>query len=66
MKNIIIEEKISHILNTIDELSDIVAEHENIIKISAARIERLMGIIASNQAENNATEYFNDAKPPHY
>lgn len=66
MKNIIIEEKISHILKTIDELSDIVAEHENIIKISAARIERLMGIIASNQAENNATEYFNDAKPPHY
>jgi uncharacterized coiled-coil protein SlyX len=53
-------------LKTIDELSDIVAEHENIIKISAARIERLMGIIASNQAENNATEYFNDAKPPHY
>ena len=34
MKNIIIEEKISHILKTIDELSDIVAEHENIIKIS--------------------------------
>ena len=66
MKNIIIEEKISHILKTIDELSDIVAEHENIIMISAARIERLMGIIASNQAENNATEYFNDAKPPHY
>ena len=66
MKNIIIEEKISHILKTIDELSDIVAEHENIIKISAARIERLMGVIASNQAENNATEYFNDAKPPHY
>jgi|TARA_B110000008_G_scaffold213441_1_gene212636 SlyX protein len=66
MKNIIIEEKLSHILKTIDELSDIVAEHENIIKISAARIERLMGIIASNQAENNATEYFNDAKPPHY
>ena len=66
MKNIIIEEKISHILKTIDELSDIVAEHENIIKISAARIERLMGVVASNQAENNATEYFNDAKPPHY
>ena len=66
MKNIIIEEKLSHILKTIDELSDIVAEHENIIKISATRIERLMGIIASNQAENNATEYFNDAKPPHY
>ena len=66
MKNIIIEEKLSHILKTIDELSDIVAEHENIIKISAARIERLMGVIASNQAENNATEYFNDAKPPHY
>ena len=66
MKNIIIEEKISHILKTIDELSDIVAEHENIIKISAARIERLTGVIASNQAENNATEYFNDAKPPHY
>ena len=66
MKNIIIEEKISHILKTIDELSDIVAEHENIIKISAARIERLMGVMASNQAENNATEYFNDAKPPHY
>ena len=66
MKNIIIEEKLSHILKTIDELSDIVAEHENIIKISAARIERLMGVVASNQAENNATEYFNDAKPPHY
>lgn len=66
MKNIIIEEKISHILKTIDELSDIVAEHEKIIKISTTRIERLMGIIASNQAENNATEYFNDAKPPHY
>ena len=66
MKNIIIEEKISHILKTIDELSVIVAEHEKIIKISTTRIERLMGIIASNQAENNATEYFNDAKPPHY
>ncbi|MFL2799726.1 MAG: SlyX family protein [Paracoccaceae bacterium] len=66
MKNIIIEEKISHILKTIDELSDIVAEHEKIIKISTARIEGLMGIIASNQTENNATEYFNDAKPPHY
>jgi len=66
MKNILIEEKISHILKTLDELSDVVAEHENAIKISTTRIEKLMGIIALNEAENSSTEYFNDTKPPHY
>ena len=66
MKNILIEEKISHILKTLDELSDVVAEHENAIKISATRIEKLMGIIALTEAENSSTEYFNDTKPPHY
>ena len=66
MKNILIEEKISHILKTLDELSDVVAEHENAIKISTTRIEKLMGIIALIEAGNNSTEYFNDTKPPHY
>jgi SlyX protein len=66
VKNVIIEEKISHILRTLDELSDIVAKHESVINKSVNQIERLMEIIASDDIQGQASGYFQDSKPPHY
>ena len=66
MKNIVIEEKISHMLRTLDELSDIVARHEHVINKSVNQIERLIEIMASDDVERQASTYFEDSKPPHY
>ncbi len=66
MNNIILEEKISHMLKTLDELSDIVAKHESVINKSAKKIEKLIEIIASNEEQRQISEYFQDSKPPHY
>ena len=66
MDSIIIEEKLSHIMKSLDELSDIVAKHETTISLSASRIEKLMSTLAEKELESGGDAYFQDDKPPHY
>ena len=61
-----IEEKLSHIMKSLDELSDIVAKHETTISLSASRIEKLMSTLAEKELESGGAAYFQDDKPPHY
>ena len=53
-------------LRTLDELSDIFANHESVINKSANQIEKLMEMIASNEEQRQTSEYFKNCKPPHY
>ena len=66
MDSIIIEEKLSHIMKSLDELSDIVAKHETTISLSASRIEKLMSTLAEKELECGGAAYFQDDNPPHY
>ena len=66
MDSIIIEEKLSHIMKSLDELSDIVAKHETTITLSTSRIEKLMNMLAEKELESGSAAYFQDDKPPHY
>jgi|TARA_B110000305_G_C19461421_1_gene654694 SlyX protein len=66
MDSIIIEEKLSHIMKSLDELSDIVAKHETTITLSTSRIEKLMNMLAEKELESGGAAYFQDDKPPHY
>ena len=66
MDSIIIEEKLSHIMKGLDELSDIGAKHETTISLSASRIEKLMSTLAEKELEGGGAAYFDYEKPPHY
>ena len=66
MDSIIIEEKLSHIMKSLDELSDIVAKHETTITLSTSRIEKLMKKKKKKELEGGGAAYFQDDKPPHY
>jgi SlyX protein len=66
MDSIIIEEKLSHIMKSLDELSDIVTKHETTITLSTSRIEKLMNMLAEKELESGDAAYFQDDKPPHY
>ena len=66
MENVILEEKISHMQRTLEDLSDMVAKHECVINKSANQIEKLMEIISSNEERGQTSEDFHESKPPHY
>ncbi len=59
-----LEERVAHLLRSVDDLSDIVAAQAT----EVARLTRLVGMLASREAEREATgaEGSPDQRPPHW
>jgi SlyX protein len=66
MDTTILEEKISHITKTLDELSDVVAQQDNRINKMVTHLEKLMKLIAEQGEQDSGGIYLADSKPPHY
>jgi SlyX protein len=60
------QETIAHLVKTVDDLSDIVADHQKQIALMAARITMLMQREAEREADTGGAYPVADAKPPHW
>lgn len=60
------EEKLAHLIRTVDELSDVVAAQATEIDRLTRRVAMLMEREASREAENSGGVVLGDERPPHY
>ena len=61
-----LEEKIAHLMRTVEELSDVVARQEKEIETLTRRVFMLMQRESERQAEGSGGVVLGDEKPPHY
>jgi len=61
-----LEEKIAHLMRSVDELSDIAASQADEIKVLNRRVEMLMRREAERQSEGAGQVFLGDERPPHY
>ena len=61
-----IEEKLAHLIRTVDELSDEVARQSREIERLTQRVEMLMQRQAEREAEATGGVVLGDERPPHY
>lgn len=61
-----IEEKMAHLLRSVDDLSDIVARQQNEIDRLTRRVEMLMHREGEREAAGSGGIVVGDERPPHY
>ena len=61
-----IEEKLAHLIRTVDDLSDVVARQEREIERLTRRVEMLMQREAEREAEATGGIVLGNERPPHY
>lgn len=61
-----LEEKIAHLVRTVDELSDIVAQQQHDIDTLTRRVHMLMQREGEREAERGGGMVLGDERPPHY
>ncbi len=61
-----LEEKIAHLMRTVDELSDVVARQENEIATLTRRVHMLMQREGEREAQGTGGVVLGDERPPHY
>jgi len=61
-----LEEKIAHLIRSLDELSDVLARQETEISVLNRRVEMLIQREAEREASETGGVAFGDEKPPHY
>ena len=61
-----LEEKIAHLMRTVDELSDVVARQEKEIETLNRRVFMLMQREGERDAEGAGGVVLGDERPPHY
>lgn len=61
-----IEEKLAHLIRTVDDLSDVVARQGREIDRLTARVEMLMQREAEREAQGTGGVILGDERPPHY
>ena len=60
------EETLAHLLRTVDELSDVIAEQRKEIDVLTRRVAMLMQREAEREAEGSGGIVLGDERPPHY
>lgn len=60
------EETLAHLIRTVDDLSDLVAEQRREIDMLNARVAMLMHREAEREAEGSGGIVLGDERPPHY
>ena len=61
-----LEEQISHLTRTVDELSDIVARQETELALAQRRLAMLMEREAGREVDGGGTVPLADQRPPHW
>ncbi|WP_424987867.1 SlyX family protein [Microbulbifer sp. S227A] len=61
-----LEEKLAHLLRTVDELSDVVARQQREIDTLTRRVHMLMQREGEREAERGGGVIIADERPPHY
>lgn len=61
-----LEEKMAHLIRTLDDLSDVVARQETEISALNRRVAMLMQREAEREASETGGIALGDEKPPHY
>jgi len=61
-----LEEQISHLTRTVDDLSDIIARQEGELAILTNRVRMLMEREASREADAGGSVTLGDQRPPHW
>jgi len=60
------EETLAHLIRTVDDLSDLVAEQRNEIDLLTRRVAMLMQREAGREADGSGGVVLGDERPPHY
>lgn len=61
-----LEERLAHLIRTVDDMSDIIARQDRDIEHLKARVQMLMEREADRQAEQSGGIVLGDERPPHY
>lgn len=61
-----IEEKLAHLIRTVDDLSDVIARQDREIDRLRLRVEMLTAREATRQGERDGGVILGDERPPHY
>ena len=61
-----LEEKIAHLIRTVDDLSDVVARQEREIAMLTRRVAMLMQREGEREAQGTGGIVLGDERPPHY
>lgn len=61
-----LEERLAHLIRTVDELSDVIARQDAEIDRLKTRVRMLMEREADRQAEATGGVVMGDERPPHY
>ena len=61
-----IEEKLAHLIRTVDDLSDIVARQEKEIALLTYRVQMLMEREAQRENTADGQIFLGDERPPHW
>lgn len=62
----LIEERLAHLLKSVDDLSDVVARQEKEISVLTRRVRMLMEREAAREQEGTGGVVLGDERPPHY
>ena len=60
------EETLAHLIRTVDELSDVVAEQRKEIDLLTRRVAMLMQREAERESDGSGGVVLGDERPPHY
>ncbi|WP_417678459.1 SlyX family protein [Pseudodonghicola sp.] len=61
-----IEEKLAHLIRTVEDLSEIVARQQAEVDKLSRRVQMLMEREAQREAEGSGGVIYGDERPPHY
>ncbi|WP_428928704.1 SlyX family protein [Marinibacterium sp. SX1] len=61
-----LEEKLAHLMRSVDEMSDVVSGQAREIELLNRRVAMLMQREAQREAEGTGGVVFGDETPPHY
>ena len=61
-----IEEKLTHLIRSVDDLSDVVARQGKEIETLTRRVEMLMQREGDREAQGSGGIVLGDERPPHY
>ncbi|TNF20309.1 MAG: SlyX family protein [Rhodobacteraceae bacterium] len=61
-----LEERLAHLIRTVDELSDVIARQDGEIDLLKTRVRMLMEREAQRQSQATGGVVLGDERPPHY
>ena len=61
-----LEEKISHLTRTVEELSDVIARQDRELAVLTRRVDLLLEREATRESDGGGGVVLGDERPPHY